>query len=171
MSEVRLSSVCFDWNVIGPAETPGGERVSWEIRHSVVAGTSQRLAWQYWTDVANWRQHEGAAAESIVLHGPFQTGTRGTTKLPGAAPRTWRLVEVSRPDRAVIEMNLDGAVLHFTWTFEALGDSRARLTQHITLEGPSAGQYRSEIEALFTPNIGPGMEKLARDMSHADGTG
>ena len=57
------------------------------------------------------------------------------------------------------------------WSFDELGDTRTRLTQHITLKGPSAGQYRSEIEALFTPNIGSGMGKLARDMSHADGTG
>ena len=67
-------------------------------------------------------------------------------------------------------MKLDGAVLRFTWTFEELGDTQTHLTQRITLSGPSAGRYSAAIEAMFAPNIGPGMEKLAHDMSQTSGS-
>ena len=77
----------------------------------------------------------------------------------------WKLAEVQSPHRAVIEMELEGAIVRFAWTFEELEDARTRLTQHITLEGPSADHYSSEMEAGFARNIGPGMERLARDMA------
>ena len=152
------------------AERPDREPATWEVLHSVVSDTSRRSAWRYWTDVTNWRRHEGDAVESITLHGPFRAGTQGTTKLPGESPQTWTLVEVQTPERAIIEMKLDGAVLRFTWTFEELGATRTRLTQRITLGGPSAGRYSAEVEAVFAPNIRPGMEKLARDMSQTGGS-
>ena len=54
--------------------------------------------------------------------------------------------------------------------FEELEDEQTPMTQRITLEGHSAEQSHSSVEAGFAPNIGPGMEKIARDMArHPEG--
>ena len=37
--------------------------------------------------------------------------------------------------------------------------------ESITLDGPSAEQYVADLEAGFAPNLGPGMEKIARAMA------
>jgi hypothetical protein len=118
--------------------------------------------------VDNWRQHEGDAVESITLDGPFETGTRAVTKQRDQPPRPWRLSEVHAPERAVIEMELAGALLGFAWRFEDLRDGRTRMTQHMSLDGPAAGQYAADLDAGFGPNIGPGMEKLALAMAEQE---
>ncbi len=137
----------------------------WELSHSVEADVAQDVAWAWWTTVDNWRRHEGDAVESITLDGPFETGARGETRMPGQPARTWRLAEVEAPARAVIEMTLGDATLRIVWTFDDLGDGRTRLTQRMTLDGPTAEQHVADLEAGFAPNIGPGMEKIARAMA------
>ncbi len=137
----------------------------WELSHSVVADVVQDVAWAWWTTVDNWRRHEGDAVESITLDGPFEAGTRGETRMPGQPPRSWLLAEVEAPSRAVIETALGDATLRFVWSFDDLGDGRTRLTQRMTLDGPSAEQYVADLEAGFAPNLGPGMEKIARGMA------
>ena len=98
-----------------------------------------------------------------MLDGPFQTGTKGITKVPGEEPRHWKLAEVHNPQRAVIEMELQGAVMRFVLTFEALPNRQTSLTQHITLEGSRTGEYETVMET-FAKNMGQGMERLADEM-------
>ena len=62
-------------------------------------------------------------------------------------------------------MELPDAILSFAWRFEDLGDGRTRMTQQITLDGPSAEQYLQDVRTAFTSSIGPGMEKLALAMA------
>ena len=53
---------------------------------------------------------------------------------------------------------------------EELEDEQTPMTQRITLEGHSAEQYHSSVEAGFAPNICPGMEEIAHDMArHPEG--
>src|SRR5262245_63872054 len=96
----------------------------------------------------------------MTLDGPFQAGTKGTTKMRGQEPVHWRLVEVEPPERTLTEIELTEAVVRFTWTYEELTDGRTRLSQQIALEGPGAEAYVPLMEAYFAPNLGPGMEKL-----------
>ena len=77
----------------------------------------------------------------------------------------WRLAEVEPPERAVYEMELPGAVVHFNWTYEELTDGRTRLSQHIVLEGPGAEAYVPFMEEHFVGNIPKGMEKLAGEIA------
>ena len=139
--------------------------MAWELRHSVIANVARDVAWAWWTTVDNWRRHEGDAVESITLDGPFETGARGETRMPGQSPRSWLLAEVEAPARAVIEMELGDATLRIVWTFDDLGDGRTKLTQQMKLDGPSADHYAADLEAGFAPNIGPGMEKIALGMA------
>ena len=142
---------------------------AWEFRHSVIAHVPRDVAWAWWTTVENWRQHEGDAVESITLDGPFETDTRGETRMPGQPLRVWRLAEVEPLAHAVIEMALVDATLRVVWSFDDLGKRRTRVTQQMTMDVPSAEQYTAELQAGFGPTIGPGMEVIASRMADASG--
>jgi hypothetical protein len=83
----------------------------------------------------------------------------------GQEPVHWRLAEVKPPEGSVTELELTGAVVRFTWTYEDLPDNRTRLTQHLVLEGPGAEAYVPVMEQHFAPNLAPGMEKLADEIA------
>jgi hypothetical protein len=138
--------------------------VPWEITHSVVTNASPAFAWLYWTDIANW---DDPPAE-FELDGPFVTGSRGATRLPGHEPLPWLIREVTPPHATTIEMSLDGAALSFEWRFVGLADGGTRLTQRIVLKGEKADLYLPQVKAAFTANLPDGMNKLATAMANAD---
>jgi hypothetical protein len=137
----------------------------WDLRHSVIADANRQTVWEFVSDIDNLARIEGDAVESMTLDGPFQTGTRGATKMWGQEPTNWRLTEVEPPERATYEMELPGAVVRFVWTYEELSDGRTRLTQHLVLEGPGAETYVPFMEEHFVGNIPKGMEKLAEEVA------
>jgi hypothetical protein len=137
----------------------------WELKHSVIANADRRTVWEFASNIDNLARVEGDAVESMTLDGPFQAGTRGTTKMRGQEATHWRLAEVRPPEGATYEMELTGAVVRFTWTYEELTDGRTRLSQHIVLEGPGAEAYVPVMEAAFAPNVGQGMERLAGEIA------
>jgi hypothetical protein len=142
----------------------------WELRHSVIADANRQTVWEFISNIDNFARIEGDAVESMTLDGPFQTGTKGTTKMRGQEPMYWRLAEVEPPERATQEMELSGAVVRFVWTYKELSDCRTRLTQHIVLDGPGAEAYVPFMEEHFVRNIPKGMEKLAEEIARfADG--
>jgi uncharacterized protein YndB with AHSA1/START domain len=139
--------------------------MSWELKHSVIANAHRQTVWEFVSNIDNLARVEGDAVESMTLDGPFQAGTRGTTKMRGQEPTHWRLVEVQPPERAVFEMELIEAVVRFAWTYEELTDGRTRLSQHIVLQGPGAEAYVSVMDEHFAPNVGKGMEKIAEEIA------
>jgi hypothetical protein len=143
--------------------------IVWELKHSVIANASRRRAWAWHANVDNWARLEGGAVESITLDGPFQAGTCITTKMPGQDSRHSTLLEVEPPERTVIEMKLNDAVLRFVCTFEELSGNRTRLSQHITLAGAGAEGYVPFMEEHFAPNIEKGMERIAEEMAMYSG--
>jgi hypothetical protein len=136
----------------------------WEITHSVETNASPAFAWHYWTNVANWDDPPA----KFELDGPFATGSRGVTRVPGQEPLHWLIREVTPPNAATIEISLDGAALSFDWLFVGLADGRTRLTQRIVLKGEKADIYLSQVKAAFTANLPHGMNKLATAMANAD---
>jgi uncharacterized protein YndB with AHSA1/START domain len=141
--------------------------MSWELKHSVIANANRQTVWEFISNVENLARIEGDAVESITLDGPFQTGTRGTTRMPGQEPTHWRLVEVEPPERTVTEIELNDAVVRITWTYEEVPDGRTRLSQHMVLEGPGAQAYVPVMEQHFAPNLGKGMERLAEEIARS----
>ena len=123
----------------------------WELKHSVIANAPRQTVWEFVSRIDNLARVEGDAVESMTLDGPFQAGTRGTTKMRGQEPTHWRLVEVRPLERAVTEVELTEAVVRFPWTYEELTDGRTRMSQHIVLEGPGAEAYVPVMEAVFRP--------------------
>jgi uncharacterized protein YndB with AHSA1/START domain len=138
--------------------------MAWELKHSVITAADRQTVWAFYSNVNNWRRIEGDSTE-FELDGPFQTGTRVTSRMRGQEPRHSTLVDVEPPARVVIQMDLNDAVLRFTWTFEGLPDRRTRLTQHIVLDGPGADAYVPIIDESFSANIEQGMERLAEEMA------
>jgi len=139
--------------------------MSWELKHSVIANADRQTVWAWHSNVDNWARFEGDAVESITIDGPFQSGARITTKMPGQEPRYSTLTEVEPPGGSIIQMELPDAVLRFAWTFEELSDGQTRLTQHITLEGPNAEAFVPMMEEFFAPNVGKGMERIAEEIA------
>jgi len=138
--------------------------IAWEIAHSVETSARPAFAWNFWTDVANWDDPPA----KFGLDGPFATGSRGTTRLPGQEPLHWFIREVIPPSTATIELSLDGASLSFQWRFEGLPYGGTRLTQRIALQGEKAELYLSQVKAAFTANLPGGMNKMATAMANAD---
>ena len=138
--------------------------IAWEMTHAVETNAGPAFAWNYWTDVANWDDPPA----KFELDGPFASGSRGTTRLPGQEPLEWIIREVTPPNAATIEMQLDGATLSFEWRFVGLADGGTRLTQRIVLKGQRADKYLSHVKAAFTANLPDGMNKLAKAMANAD---
>ena len=141
--------------------------MSWELKHSVIANANRQTVWDFVSNIDNLARIEGDAVESMTLDGPFQTGTRGATKVRGQEPTHWRLAEVEPPRRSVTEMELTGAVVRFNWTYEELPDGRTRLSQHIVLEGPGAEAYVAFMEEHIAGNLPQGMQRLAEEVARS----
>jgi hypothetical protein len=135
----------------------------WELKHSVIANANRQSVWEFVSDIDNLARIEGDGVESMALDGPFQSGTRGTTKMRGQEPTHWRLNEVEPCERVTYEMELSEAMVRFNWSYAELSDGRTLLTQHIVLEGPGAEAYVAFMEEHFVGNVPKGMEKLAEE--------
>ena len=131
------------------------EKAVWEFQHSVECNAGRQLAWKYWTNIANWDDPPAR----FQLDGPFAAGSRLTTILPGQSLTS--LIRDVNPEReATIKMQLEQATLSFHWKFEELSKERVRITQRLTLEGPSAETFVSQAVALER-GVPDGMMKLA----------
>src|SRR4051794_3390097 len=137
----------------------------WELKHSVIADANRQTVWEFVSNIDNLARLEGDAVESMTLDGPYQAGSKGTTKMRGQEPIHWRLAEVEPPGRSVTEVELTEAVVRFTWTYEELPDGRTRLSQRIVLEGPGAEAYVPFMEEHFVGNLPEGMERLAEEVA------
>jgi hypothetical protein len=131
--------------------------IAWATEHSVETTATPAFTWTYMTDVKNW---DDPPAE-FRLNGSFTSGSLGTTKIPGQAPRQWRLREVKPHASYTIEIALEGALILCKWVFKELPNSQTRLTQHITLEGENASSYKGDVQRTFEPALAPGMSRIA----------
>jgi 16S rRNA (guanine966-N2)-methyltransferase len=124
---------------------------AFEHTHSVEVSVPRDFAWNYMSNVSNW------ADPPAVFHldGPFTTGTRGTTTMPGQPPLNWHLRDVRSPETYTVEFDVPGASFSATWTFEGINADHARLTQRIALDRPNE---------TLAANLAPGMEKIARSI-------
>src|SRR3954452_8944508 len=138
--------------------------IALELACSVEADVSPEFAWRYRTDVANWNDPPA----QFALDGPFESGTRGRTVLPGRDPLYWRIRDVRPGTSFVMEMELEGATLSFEWQFDALAGGRTKLTQRILLAGDNAGAYAAQVREGFGPTLQDGMKRIAAEMARED---
>jgi hypothetical protein len=136
--------------------------MSYEFRKSIEVNVGKASAWQFWTNVENWRLDPDV--ESVNLNGLFQIGTCGTTKSRSAGIVRWQITEVCEQESATIEIPLPGATVRFSWQFEELTEAKTKLTQQIVLEGEEAEAYVTQLGAGFEQGIRDGMQKLRAAM-------
>jgi len=141
--------------------------VALQMEFSIEADVSPKFAWHFRTDVANWNDPPA----SFALEGPFETGSRGTTVLPGQEPLHWLIREVRPFESFVVEMQLDRATLSFEWRFDGLSARRTRLSQRIELTGENAAAYVEQVKAGFGPNLADGMTRAAAEIAAAEKSG
>lgn len=131
------------------------EKPAWAFEHSVECKATREFAWKYWSNIANWDDPPA----KFELHGPFDTGSRFTTILPGQTfESVIRHVKAGR--EATIDMQLPDAILSFHWNFEGLRQDRVQITQEITLAGRNARSFVAQASVLERA-VPEGMKKLA----------
>lgn len=131
----------------------------WSFEFSVDCAVPLDFAWLYWTNVKNWAID--LDVESVVLNGPFEPGSCGTTISKSAGPIEWRIADVQH-GRAVLEFPASGALATFIWTFVD-SEGGTKITQRADLSGPDAAKYVDFAKALET-GIPAGMRKLCEAM-------
>ena len=137
--------------------------IAWQLEHSVETAASASFAWSYLTDVRNWSDPPA----EFALDGPFETGSQGTTLMPGQGPVRWRITDVQAGQSYTIETELTGATLSFKWCFDALSGQRTRLTQRIVLTGSNGAAHAQLMETSFGANLQGGMERIAAAIATA----
>ena len=139
--------------------------MAYQFQHSVEVGVSREAAWRFWTNVGNWLLD--AAVEWVKLGGPFQPGSKGTTKTKDAQLVQWQIAEVSEGESALIEIPMPGATARFAWNLDELAEEKTRLTQLITLSGEQADVIMAQMTEGFEQNIREGMKKLSDEMERS----
>jgi hypothetical protein len=132
---------------------------AYEFEHAVDVNAPARAAWEFWTNVENWKIDP--AVEWVSIDGEFREGATGETKQQGQPPARWRVLEARAPERSVIVVELPGATARFEMSFEPVSPETSRLRQRITLEGPQAKLLASGLGAMFDEGVRMGMRKLA----------
>jgi hypothetical protein len=135
----------------------------WELEHSVETKADLPFAWAYLSNVANWDDPPAR----FRLDEPFLSGSRGTTDAPGQPPRPWQLLNVKTPEGYTVQFALEGATLSFTWRFGRLPDGGTRLGQRVSLSGDNAPAFLRDIQQVFSSNLVPGMDRIARAIDQA----
>src|SRR5215472_10525017 len=134
----------------------------WETEYSIEIHAHQAFAWNFMSNVENWDDPPA----QFHLDGPFVTGARGYTQMPGQPPQPWRLAEVTPMELYQLEFALLDAALTFTWWFQAC-DGGTRLTQRIALTGEKAAEFVSDVQGAFRLNLEPGMKRIAKAIDSA----
>ncbi len=139
---------------------------AWACEQSIEVNVPVSVAWDFMSDVRNWSDPPA----EFALDGPFASGSRGTTTMPGQAPNQWMLRDVEPGRGYTVEGGsfLENARLLVRWRFEAVSRERSRLTQRIELVGEKAPKYVGVVRAGFEPNLEPGMRRLAALMVDAN---
>ena len=131
--------------------------IAWQTAYSVDTDAPAEFAWTYLANVSHWDDPPA----QFELEGPFESGSRGITRMPGHEPRSWFLLDVQPMTSYTIETRLDRALLWFVWRFDAISEGRTRLTQTIILKGDKASDYIAQVQPAFSASLPPGMNRIA----------
>lgn len=146
------------------AELRAMTNIACQLEYSVEAEVSSAFAWKWRTDIKNWDDPPA----QFQLHGPFESGSWGTTLIPAQSPLAWQIRDVRPGVGFTIEAPLQGAMLRFEWVFGAVSAHRTRITQRITLMGDNAAAYVTQVQSGLGSNLALGMNRIAELMVQAE---
>lgn len=139
--------------------------VDWLLDHSEGTSASPAFVWTYWTDVRHWDDPPA----SFALEGPFQSGSRGTTTLPGQERLQWVLRNVREGDSyQIVSAMPEEARLVCEWSFEPRTEGGTDLRQRIGVAGPGAAAHAEAVRQAFGPTLADGMQRIARLLAEAE---
>lgn len=130
------------------------------LEQSIEVDVSPAFAWNFRTDIANWKDPPA----TFLLDGPFAEGAQGRTMVPGQPALVWSIRDVQPGRSFAIEMALDRATIRFEWLFGAAAGETTKLTQRIILFGNNAAAYKDQVEAGFGSTLRDGMKRIAEQM-------
>ena len=130
---------------------------AWQFECFVETDARPEFAWQFWTNVANWRELEPGV--EFEVDGPFAAGARGVTRMPGQEARHWLIVELDPGRFWSSQMALPGASFFSRMRFEGAG-TRTRITQQLWLQGENAEAYLEGVR-LFETTTPEGLKRIA----------
>jgi len=147
------------YELVQEGDYKGPVKRAYEFEHAVEVSAPARAAWEFWTNVENWKIDP--SVEWVRLDGDFRAGAVGETKMHNQPPVPWRIVEVREAERAVIELKLLYITFRFEMNFEPVSAEASRLRQRITLDAPEDSPFAAGLTPEFGEGVRAGMKKLA----------
>ena len=136
----------------------------WEFQYSIEADVPPEFAWQFWTNVANWRELEPGV--EFEVDGPFAPGTGGRTRVPGQEPQHWWITAVEPGRSWTQELTLPGASLMVSMRFEEVARRRTLIKQRLWLEGEGTERFIDDVR-IFETTTPDGLKRIAAVIERA----
>jgi hypothetical protein len=135
-------------------------RVSLSLEHSADSSADCQAVWHRYTDVEHWSEWSRHGVEWSRVTGPFEVGTTGKSKPPGARALEFELVAVEPGKFFVSEVKLPGARLRFKHSVMP-NEQGCRITHRIELDGPLAFAYWPIVRKRSEQGLEDGVDRLA----------
>jgi hypothetical protein len=134
--------------------------MAWRFEHSADSAAAPSAVWRRYLDVEDWCEWSRHGVEWSRIDGPFEVGTKGTSKPPGSRALKFELVAVEPDASFVSEAKLPGGRLRFEHVIEPR-DEGSRITHRVALDGPLAFLYTHVVRKGVEQGLPDGVERLA----------
>jgi len=120
----------------------------WSTEHSIECPVERTFAWNFWTNVDNWRMYDPSIS-AVDLEGPFAPGVAGVTRTTDGRALNWKIISVDEGRQAVIDAYPPAVTLRYIWTYEDLPEGGTRMSQRVEIHGV--------IGPVYSATLGKGM--------------
>jgi Polyketide cyclase / dehydrase and lipid transport len=134
--------------------------MSWMTEASTETTASPEAVWSLWEDVEGWPKWDDDVLKA-QLHGPFETGSKGTLKPKGGPGTSFTMTEVV-PFRSFTDQSkLPLATIDFHHVLHTDGSS-TKIEHRVVMTGPLTFVFRRLIGSKIQRGLPGAVTKLAR---------
>jgi hypothetical protein len=131
----------------------------WSFEYRQETSAEAEAVWRLWSDPPSWPRWD-EDLEEVTLEGSFTVGSTGTLKPKGMDAFGYELTRVEPGVGYSDETALPGAVLRFDHDLVP-DDGALQIVQRVTMEGPAANEYFSELGTGIVLDVPGALRKLA----------